>query len=456
MPASPPRPRPVPLVGDLLAFRADRLAFLTRLAEDRGDVAGFRIGPYRVWLLSHPDLVQDALVAHPERFRKGPVLQRARLVLGDGLLTAEGDHHRRHRRLLQPAFHPRRIAGYAEVMVDRAAATTGRWTEGEPLDLHAETVRMTLATAGVTLLGSDVEGDIDLVERAIDDLLSAYRLAFVPFGWRLQHLPVGPPRRLRRGRSALHGLVDRVVAQHRASGRDEGDLLSTLVHRGPGAAGPDRLSDAEVRDEALTLLLAGHETTANALAFSAHLMAGDATVEASVHDEVDQVLDGRLPTAEDVDRLPVCRGLIAEALRLFPPSWAIGREVVRPHPVHDGIVPPGDLVLLSPWVIHRDRRWWPDPERCDPERWMAAGPNRPGSPQDPRPRWAFVPFGAGVRRCIGESFAWTEAILALATIASRWRLHAVPDRPLRLDPLITLRPRDGYWVRPERRPGQPW
>lgn len=428
-------PRSVPLIGHVGAFRADRLGFLTRLAREHGDVAVFRIGPYRIWQLSHPDDVHDVLVVSTRRFRKGPVLQRARMVLGEGLLTAEGQVHRRHRRLVRPAFHPRRVEGYTAAMIARAAATADAWTAGRPVDVHAETVRTTMTVAGATLLGTDVDAAVDTIEDAIADLLSAYKLAFVPFGWRLQHLPLGPMRRLRRGRAALHGLVDAMIAERRTSPATD-DLLSVLTADDDEEA----LSDAEIRDEALTLLLAGHETTANALTFAFHLMAGDPAVEAQVHAEVDAVLAGRLPTAGDLERLPTCRGMLSEALRLYPPSWAMGRQAIDPHPVRDALIPAGDLVLLPQWVTHRDPRWWPEPQRCDPDRWRGDAARRP--------RGAFFPFGGGARRCIGEGFALSEGVLALSTIAARWRLLPVPDRPLRLDPLLTLRPRDGLWMRP--------
>jgi cytochrome P450 len=434
--------RSVPLLGDLLAFRRDRLDFLTTLARDHGDIATFRLGPYRVHQLSHPDLVQEALVAGAHRLRKGPVLQRAKLVLGEGLLTAEGEHHRRSRRRLQSAFHPRRIEGYATTMVATAATRSARWSVGRPLDVHREMVRITLATAGATLLGADVarEDDVQRVEDAIADLLSAYKLGFVPFGWRLQHLPIGPPRRLRRGRASLYELIDRTVAQRRSSGQDRGDLLSALVL----AEGEERMSDVEIREQALTLLLAGHETTANALAFALHLLAGNPEVEARVHAEVDEVLDGRMPTADDIPRLTRCRGVIAEALRLYPPSWAMSRQAVEDHDIAGHPVAAGELVLCPQWVVHRDPRWWDDPHRCVLDRWL------PGA--DPaRPRWAFFPFGAGSRRCLGEGFAWTEGILVLATVASRWRLRPVPQAPVELEPLITLRPRAGLWLQPEPR-----
>jgi cytochrome P450 len=430
--------RSLPLVGELLAFQADRLGFLTALARERGDVAAFRIGPFRAWQLAHPDDVRDVLVTHAGRFRKGPVLQRARLVLGDGLLTAEGDVHRHHRRLLQSAFHPDRITAYAAVMAAQAATVAGRWTADAPVDVHAATVRMTLTTAGVTLLGTEVDADVATVERAVADLLSAYKLAFVPFGWRLQRVPVGPARRLRRGRTSLRQLVDRAIAQRRDGGGT--DLLSALAR----PDGADRLTERQITDHAVTLLLAGHETTANALAFALHLLAHHPEVQARVHAEVDDVVRGPLPRPGDLERLPTCRAVIAEALRLFPPSWAMGRQAVDDHHVGGQVIPAGDLVVLPQWVVHRDPRWWPEPDRFDPDRWSV------GNTQG-RPRWAYFPFGAGVRMCIGEGFAWTEGVLALAVIARRWRLRPVPERPLQLEPLITLRPRRGLWLRPEPR-----
>jgi cytochrome P450 len=298
---------------------------------------------------------------------------------------------------------------------------------------------MTLTTAGVTLLGTDVESDVATVERAVADLLSAYKLAFVPFGWRLQRIPVGPARRLRRGRASLRQLVDRAIAQRRD---DDGgtDLLSALAR----PDGTDRLTEQQITDHAVTLLLAGHETTANALAFALHLLAHHPEVQARVDAEVDDVVRGPLPHPGDLERLPTCRAVIAEALRLFPPSWAMGRQGVDDHHVGGQVIPAGDLVVLPQWVVHRDPRWWPEPDRFDPDRWSA------GTSQG-RPRWAYFPFGAGVRMCIGEGFAWTEGVLALAVIARRWRLRPVPERPLQLEPLITLRPRRGLWLRPEPR-----
>jgi cytochrome P450 len=243
---------------------------------------------------------------------------------------------------------------------------------------------------------------------------------------------VGPPRRLRRGRAALHGLVDRTIAERRATGEDRGDLLSALVL---GAAS-DRVTHDAVRDHAVTLLLAGHETTANALAFACHLLATAPDVDAAVHEEVARVL-----AVDDLDPLPRCRALFAEALRLFPPSWAMGRELREDLDLGGTTIPAGDLLVLSQWVVHRDPRWWPEPARCRLERWTDAAATN-------RPRGAYFPFGAGVRQCIGEGFAWTEGVLAIATVVRRWRFLTVPERDLTLEPLITLRPRDGCWLQP--------
>ncbi|AYY11366.1 cytochrome P450 [Actinobacteria bacterium YIM 96077] len=435
--------RTFPFVGDLLAFGSDRLGYLTRVAREHGDVVRIKLGPYRCWVLSHPDDVRGVLVDHADRFRKGPVLQRARLVLGDGLLTAEGDVHRRHRSMVQPAFHSRRVAGYAETMIANAAEVRGSWTPGRPLDVHAETVRLTLASAGSTLLGADVEDDdVRTVESAVADLLGAYKLAFVPFGWRLQRLPIGPVRRLRRGREQLYRVVDRVIEARQATAADAGDLLSALIHPDDG-----ELSAQQIRDHAVTLLLAGHETTANALAFACHLLAHDPETEQRVHAEVDEILDQDVPRPDDANRLPLCRAVMSEALRLYPPSWMMAREAVDDHRAGDHIVRAGDLVLLPQWVVHRDSRWWFEPDEFRPDRWLDA------SSKD-RPRWAYFPFGAGIRRCIGEGFAWTEGVLALATITRRWELRPVLERPLALDPLLTLRPRGGLWLRPEPRPAR--
>jgi cytochrome P450 len=440
-------PRSLPFVGELLSFQADRLGFLTRLAANEGDIAKTRLGPYQVWVLTHPDHVRDVLMTNGARFRKSPVLQRARVVLGDGLLTSEGDTHRSHRQLIQPAFQSREIANYANTMITASARTCENWTAGQPLDVHTETVKLTLATAGATLLGSDVERDAGLVEHAIDNLLSAYKLAFVPFGWLVSRIPVGPIRRLMRGRAALYRLVDAIIDGPAPSGTVTASLTGSSLSRD------------QIRAHVVTMVLAGHETTANALAFALHLLAHSPDVADQVRSEVEAATDGtdRMPDASDADRLPLCRAVISEALRLYPPAWTVVRECIADHELDGHVIRAGELAMLPQWVVHRDPRWWKSPEEFCPGRWLDPGLIRAAegcdithSPAALRPRWAYFPFGAGLRRCIGEGFAWTEATLALAVLVGRWRFRPVPERPLHLQPLLTLRPRDGVWLTPMR------
>ena len=425
-----------PLIGSALQFRKDRLGFLTACARQHGDMARFRMGPVDVVLLSHPDAVREVLTVRHRAFSKGPVLQRARGVLGDGLLTSEGDSHRRDRLLLQAAFHPRRIERYAAEMVDVVGTTVRSWRPAEPRDIHVDTVRTTLTVAGRTLFGTRLDEDVSLVSDALEDLLSAYGVLMLPFG---QHLLRVPPtrQRLRRGIDALDRLTERLMAESRAAG-DNGvgdDLLSVLLAN---------MTPRQARDHLVTMLLAGHETTANALAFACHLLATHDAQQDRVAAEVLAVCGpGGTPTVRDLERLPTVRAVLAEALRLFPPSWTMGRQVREEVEVTGVRLPAGTVVLLSQWVVHRDPRWWVDPEGFDPSRFSTRDTGRP--------RFAYFPFGGGSRQCIGEGFAWTEGVLSLATIVASWRLHPVPGRPPRLNPLLTLRPRDGVWLVPEPR-----
>lgn len=427
-----PGPRPLPVVGNTLQFRRDRLGFLTRCAREHGDAVRFRLGPVGVVLLSHPDAVSDVLTARQHDFHKGPVLQRARAVLGDGLLTSEGEVHRHDRRLLQAIFHRRRIAGYAEQMVDVAARAVGSWPTGEVLDLHAQMMRTTLTVAGRTLFGTDVAADVALVSDALDDLLSTYDVMLLPFGGRLVRLPPAVWK-LRRGTSALDRLTARLVTRSRTDGED---LLAVLV--------TDEMDPSKVRDHVVTLLLAGHETTANALAMACDMLAHNEPEQETVAAEVLSVCGrGGVPAVGDLERLPLVRAVLAEVLRLYPPSWAMGRQARVDTQVAGVPISAGTIVLVCQWVVHRDPRWWADPERFDPWRF---------APPDPRrPRFAYFPFGGGTRQCLGEDFARTEGTLTLATILARWRLRPVPGREAALRPLLTLRPREGVWLVPEPR-----
>jgi cytochrome P450 len=334
---------------------------------------------------------------------------------------------------MQPAFHRGRIATYAAAMVDAALATADRWTEGQELDVPAEMARLTLAAVAQTLFDADVEGAAADIGQALTDAMGLFGALSLPFGNLVLKLPLPAVRRFRRGRARLDAEVKRILAERRADGRDRGDLLSMLL----AARDEDgqAMSDVQLRDEAMTLFLAGHETTANALAWAFHLLAENPGVELALHAELTAVLQGRRPGPEDAGRLPVTTGVLSEALRLYPPAYVLGRRALEPVRLSDGtLIPEGGLAVLSPWVVHRDPRWYPQPLRMDPDRWTAEA-------KAGRHRFAYFPFGAGTRSCIGEAFAWMEGTLMLAVLAGRWRLQSLPGSHVQTYARITLRPR---------------
>jgi cytochrome P450 len=442
---SPPGPRPRMPLAPLLAFRRDPLGTLDRLRRDWGDVVHFRFGPRHLYLLSHPDMVRDVLVTHHRNFAKSLALQRARVLLGTGLLTSEGEFHLRQRRLAQPAFHRDRIAAAAEVMAGHAGRAAAGWRAGETLDVPREMNRLTLAIAGRALFGADVAGEADEIGRALTDALSLFRRLTNPFGPFLDKLPVPGTIRMKRARARLDATIYGMIERRRASGKVGDDLLGMLLAARDEGGDGQGMTDLQLRDEALTIFLAGHETTANALAWTWHLLALHPDVEARLHAEADAVLGGRLPTADDVPALRYTRQVFAEAMRLYPPAWTIGREPradfqAGGYRITGGA---GVVVMLSPWVVHRDARFFSDPGRFDPGRWT---PEREAA----LPRYAYFPFGGGPRKCIGEGFAWMEGVVVLAAIARQWRLRHAPGARVEPEPLITLRP-TGLLMRPERR-----
>ena len=430
----PPGPRGGIPLRRLLAFRRDPLRFLDDVHRTYGDVAHFRLGPRRFYVLSHPEDVRDVLVANHRNFIKSLALQRARTLLGQGLLTSEGEHHLRQRRLAQPAFHRDRVAAMAEAMVRRAAGVADVWRAGATLHVGREMNRLTLGIAGETMFGAEVDAEAEEIGRALTDALGLFRRLSNPLGPLLDRIPVPGTIRFRRARERLDATIHRLVEARRAASGDRGDLLSMLLSARDEEGDGTGMTDAQLRDELLTIFLAGHETTANALAWSWHLLGANPGAEAALHAEIDSVLGGRLPTAADLPALPYSRGVMAEAMRLFPPAWAIGRQPLEDFAAAGLRVQAGSVVLLCPWIVHRDPRWWPDADAFRPERWSTAA-------EAEQPRFAYFPFGGGPRKCIGEGFAWTEGTLVLATIARRWRLRPVAEGAPQTEPLITLRAR---------------
>ena len=429
-------------MGVLPEFRKDPAGFLEDMARRYGDVVYMPVGRQHVYYLGHPEAIRDVLVTRQNKFKKSRMLERARVLLGDGLLTSEGDHHRRQRRLVQPAFHRDRLAGYGAVMVERTAVVRDQWVAGKPFDVLQEMMRLTLAIVAKTLFSTDVDSEADDIGVALTQVFDLFEVILIPFSEILEKLPLPAVRRFKRARKRLDETIYRLIAERRASGSDAGDLLSMLL-LAQDEEGSGGMTDEQVRDEALTLFLAGHETTADALTWAWYLLSQNPQAEAAFHAELDRVLAGRLPSFDDLPQLRYTESVFAETLRLYPPAWGIGRRALEDYQVGDFLIPARSVILMSPYAVHRDPRWFSDPLTFSPERWLTEDTSRP--------KFAYFPFGGGARVCIGERFAWMEGTLLLAAIGQRWRLRLEPGHRVERHARITLRPKHGMRMISERR-----
>jgi len=412
------------------------LQFFSDLAREYGDLAYLRMGGEHLFIASDPSVIKDVLVTHNQNFHKSRGLERMKILLGEGLLTSEDAVHLRQRRLMQPAFHRDRVAAYASTMVSYADRVRSGWGEGATLDVAREMSRLTLLIVGKTLFDTDVESQARDVGDAMSGLMNSFWTLMLPFGDTLERLPIPRLRRGRKARERLDAIIYGIIGERRASGGDRGDLLSMLLMAQDDEDKGRGMTDRQVRDEAMTIFLAGHETTANALTWTWYLLSQSPDIERRLHEEIDRVLAGRLPTVADVDRLPYTTRVVTESMRLYPPAWLVGRRAVNEYSIGGYSVPPRSIVVMSQWIVHRDPRHYPEPERFDPDRWTPAF-------KAALPRFAYFPFGGGPRQCIGESFAWMELVLVLATIAQRWRFDLVPDHPVVPQAAVTLRPKYG-------------
>ena len=424
---------------NLASFARDQLGLLRHVADEYGDVARLELLGKTYFLVSHPDDVEAVLVKHARvmlRDGHSVILERA---LGKGLLTSEGDLWKHQRKLMAQAFVPRRIQSYGAAMASVTAAGLGSWRDGAAINLHQEMSRLTMEVVADVLFGSGLTpADIELVRDSMETVNEFFAnspeaITLLP-AW----VPTPRNRRVTAAVARLDELIFRIIARRRA-GEAREDLLGTLL-----AAQDDdgaRMSDRQLRDEAMTLFLAGHETTALALAHTLYLLSTHPEVERRLHAELASVVGDRLPTADDVRSLPYAERVLKESMRLYPPAWTTGREAAEDVEVGGYRIPKGAQILASQWVVHHDPRWFPNPEGFDPDRWA------PERAKD-LPRYAYFPFGGGPRVCIGNRFAMLEATLMLAVIVSRWRLDLLPGQRLELKPSVTLRQAgDGLRVR---------
>ena len=424
--------------------RGDAIRYFTKCIREYGDIVFLRFLGVPMCLVNRPDCIESVLVTQHNNFEKSKDYRALRRVLGNGLLTSEGVFWRRQRKLVQPAFHQGRIAAYAEVMVAYTERMVASWKHGEGLDVHEAMMRLTLDIVAKTLFDTDVSREAQDVGAALQVLMSKF---FRQAGFALllpSFIPIPTTRRLQRAVGQLDKVIYEIIRRRRTSGQTSGDLLSVLL-RAQDDEGLG-MTDRQLHDEIMTLFLAGHETTANALSWTWLLLGQNPGVEEKLVEELRRVLGGRSPTAADLPRLTYTEMILREAMRLYPPVWVIGRRGLAPFRMGEYELPAETNVLMSQIITHRDARYFPDPDRFDPDRWKA---------DDPRfvslPRFAYFPFGGGPRVCIGAGFAMMEAVLLLATIAQRSTLTLVPGQTIEKLPSVTLRPKSGIRVILHRR-----
>jgi cytochrome P450 len=398
-----------------------------------------------VFVVLRADLIREVLVRHQKSFKKGPGFEAARIVLGDGLLTSEGDFHLRQRRMLQPAFHRRRVAAYGDIMVEEAVRVGAAWDDGGERDVAVDMSGLALRVVSRALFGAELDDDARAIGRAVTEVGEFFdylTIALLPV---LLRTPLPRVRRFRRGIDDLEAATARVIADRRAAEADaDGDLLSILLAARDVEGDGTGMSDEQVRDEALTLITAGHETTANGLTWTWHMLGRHPEVEERFHAELTEVLGGRSPGVADATALEYTEAVLLESMRLYPPAWGVERRAVQDQEIGGYVIPAGAAVLMPTYVVNRDSRVYPDPLRFDPERFL--GPEAAA-----RPDWAYPLFGAGTRKCIGVGFAMLEAVLVLAELGRRYRLRPSPGREVVPQARVSLRPRDGLWMRPEAR-----
>jgi cytochrome P450 len=428
------------------AFRrfrpANPILLFQHLAQDYGDIAHYKIGWNHIVFLNHPDYIRDVLVVQNDNFIKERTVQRTKMLLGEGMITSEGAQHRIQRQVAQPAFHRQRIPEYASTIVVEAARLRDRWRAGEQRDVAVDMMQLTLNVVAQTLFATDLREEVNELADAINRIMGLYNfLVMLPAAEWLVH--VRPPglAAFVRARKRIERVVYRMIALHRLRGSSGGSLLDLML-----AASPDRsaASEQSLRDQVITIFLAGYETVANALSWTWYLLSQNPGCERRFHDEIDRELQGRQPTFDDVPRLRYVEMVLAESLRLYPPAWAMGRYARNDFQLGDFFLPAKTTVLMSQFITHRDARFFPDPLRFDPERFTPEAKSR-------RTKLTYFPFGAGVRQCIGESLAWMEGVLLLATLAQKWKLTLVPGHRVEPEPLITLRPKYGMRMRIESR-----
>jgi cytochrome P450 len=429
------------------------------IAYTYGDIAHFKFGRQQhVYLINNPHYIEDILIRNYKNFIKSRGLQVSKRLLGEGLVTSEGEYHDRQRKIIQPAFHPNHIKRYGDIMTTYAVNMCQRWKDGITLDIHKEMINVTSAIISKAVLGSDIksEEEGDQVGDAFLTCSKYFNRLLMPFGELIEKIPILPINKgFQAAKNKLDSIVYSMIKEHRDNESKAisqgGDLLYTLLQAQDAEAAIGQMTDSQLRDEVMTIFLAGHETTANALTWTFYLLSQNPIIEAKLYEELCSVLDNdkdrrRIPTIDDVPKLEYTEKVFRESMRLYPPAWTIGRQAINDYKVDKYVIPAGSIILMSQYVMHHNPLYYSDPDLFYPDRWTKEAKSQ-------LPRFSYFPFGGGIRGCVGEPFAWMEGVLLIATVCQQWKMHH-DDRDhnkVELKPLITLRPKHGMRMKLERR-----
>ncbi len=431
-----PGPAGLPFLGNLLDVESDILTFLQKVAG-YGDVAKLTFFNRQITLINHPDLIQQVLIKDNDAFEKDAGTKLlAKYVLGKGLLTSEGEEHKKMRKISSPAFNRQRILSYGKIMAEATEQHIASWRDGARIDMHREMMALTSAIVAKALFNMDVGAKVDAIGEALEKVMRIVEVIRLPLSDLSMALPLPPTLAIRSGIATLDKIIYETIDEHLADSEDRGDLLSMLIVARREAGDDPKTARKQLRDEAMTLFLAGHETTANALTWTFYLLSQNPGAYELLIDESKRVLGDRTATTDDIASLTYTRQVVAESMRLYPPAWVIGRSVMRDYEIGGYVLPKGSELWLSQFVTHRDARWFDNPTKFRPERWAEGEAEK-------RPKFSYFPFSAGLRNCIGEQFAWQEAILIMATISRSWRASLSAGFKVEPLPQVTLRPKEG-------------
>ena len=466
----PPGPSSVMPLKLFFDFLRDPLTVLHNLSKKYGDISHFKFGKNHIYLINNPDFIKDVLVNQDNNFIKSRGLQLAKRILGEGLLTSEGGLHRRQRQLIQPLFHTDEIPNYVDIMTHYTLGISSQWYDQAIIDIHKEFMHLALAIVSKIFFNVNIEElEIKEIDQYVTTIIEHFNRARMPFAGIIEKVPLPSNIQFYQAKRHLDEIIYRIIDSHITNDSDNNDynqqqngshlhkdLISLLLQgRDNSYFSTSKNNEAvnqtnkkkidnnitnrhQLRDNVMTIFLAGHETVANALTWTFYLLSQNPKEEKMLHEELDSVLDedNVAPSAKDISKLEYTQRVFAESMRLYPPSWAIGRQAIEDCKIGGYVIPAGSSILMSQYLMHHDSRYFPEPEQFDPERW---------NPQEKakRPRFSYFPFGGGVRSCIGETFAWMEGIVVIATIAQRWKMRVISEHPIVLQPLVTLRPKYG-------------